>query len=445
MKLGEIFPIVLPTGEYCIYHPFENSIIECDGELFFLIKKLKENSIIFETIINNNQIMEIFQKNKFIEIDDKITLANNSKFKQEKEYPFRQITILPTSDCNMRCIYCYSNGGDSKKYVSWATAKKALDFIMDQLPNDQKNFYITFHGGGEPTLNFDLIKKCMEYVIEWSKKKNIIPRGQISTNGILTDEIIDFLCFNNMRIIYSIDGPPDIQNFQRPSITTKLSYNLVTSSLKKLIAKGANVDARVTITDYSVNRMCEILQHLAELGIKNILMEPINICGRGKENNLNVINPLLFSKKAIECLELADKYKIRLQFSSVKIGALYFDFCGVSGKNFCLTPDGLITACFEVSNLNDPGAEIFIYGKYDATTDKIIIDKSKLDYLKERKNINLHPCKNCFCKWHCGGYCSTKAYRKYGTIMTVNEEMCLITQQITLWQLNKLFHNKSLS
>ncbi len=131
----------------------------------------------------------------------------------------RKITLQITQKCNFRCSYCvYSEAfndrhrAHSLKSMTFETAKKGIDFLVDH-SRDLDSVNIGFYGG-EPLLEFELIKKCVKYAEEVLEGKTIT--YSITTNGsLLTDEIIDYFCNNNISTMISIDGPKEIQDKQR--------------------------------------------------------------------------------------------------------------------------------------------------------------------------------------------------------------------------------------
>lgn len=151
---------------------------------------------IFPTIkeeIQNNSLQEIYPTEKFI-------------------FSPNNLYLLVTNNCNLACRYCYANKVTrnlKKQAMPFTIAKKAIDFLFKQ---EKKDYQIAFFGG-EPLMNFSLIKK----VVDYCKEKDKIVQFFINTNAIfLNKDNIQFMKKNNFNITVSLDGGKKVQNFCRP-------------------------------------------------------------------------------------------------------------------------------------------------------------------------------------------------------------------------------------
>lgn len=151
------------------------------------------------------------------------------------------LILQVTHDCNLRCKYCcysslYKNRLRTSAMMDFNVAKVGIDdYIMRS--NTKKKLIISFYGG-EPLLNFQLIKRCVEYIKSRVRYKEIVFR--MTTNlTLLTDEIIDFLIKNEFRLLVSIDGPKHIHNKCRIFPDTKGSFDVVISNLKRIKERSA--------------------------------------------------------------------------------------------------------------------------------------------------------------------------------------------------------------
>lgn len=147
-----------------------------------------------------------------------------------------QITLEVTQKCNLRCFYCVYSGmfpskrTHSNRSMNFSVAKKAIDFYLTH-SQENPTPAITFYGG-EPLLNFPLIKECITYVKEKAKRK--INFG-ITTNGTLLNEnIINFLIKNNCRLTISLDGPKEIHDRYRRTIRRIGTFDIIMSNIEKI-------------------------------------------------------------------------------------------------------------------------------------------------------------------------------------------------------------------
>ncbi|QNU67994.1 Cys-rich peptide radical SAM maturase CcpM [Ruminiclostridium herbifermentans] len=147
------------------------------------------------------------------------------------------ITLQVTQNCNLRCNYCvysgsYHNRVHNNKRMSWETAKKALDFFHKHSSNSRE-ISVGFYGG-EPLLEFKLIKKSVAYIKELFNGKDVI--YTLTTNAtLLTEEMILFFSENNFNLVISLDGPKDIQNKNRIFADEhKGTFEIIMQNLNKI-------------------------------------------------------------------------------------------------------------------------------------------------------------------------------------------------------------------
>lgn len=163
--------------------------------------------------------------------------TKNIHYKLENQV--EMLILQVTQACNLTCSYCpYAYKGDkvsrshSNKMMSWEVAKQAIDFYYAHC-GDMNETCLTFYGG-EPFLNFPVIRKSVEYARELFQGKGLL--FQVTTNGtVVTDEVIDFLVSNRFDVMFSIDGPASIHDVNRKMKTGAGSFDLAFANLKKLV------------------------------------------------------------------------------------------------------------------------------------------------------------------------------------------------------------------
>ena len=330
------------------------------------------------------------------------------------------MTIFLTGSCNLRCRYCYARGGEKPSFIDLDFVKAAVNQFTDKT---KKNIKVSLHGGGEPTLAIDRIKQIDEFLKSQFDKVQY----NIQTNGVMDEETLDWVLNNIKGITVSIDGPPYIQDKQRPMVGNKPSSPFVEKTVKRLIdERGKKISTRSTITKFSVEKQTEIVEYFHNLGISNAQLESLTECGRCLDN-MNIYNTRpdfnVYIKNFFNALELAEDYGIGVFSTGISFKRFTSRFCGASGTNLCLTTDGYISACYEAVSGTE-GPDVFIYGKYDKKNGKIIIDDNKLNYLCQRRVQNMPDCQNCFMKWNCGGSCNARAVRATGDMYKPDKKTC---------------------
>ena len=150
------------------------------------------------------------------------------------------LCLQVTQNCNLRCEYCvfsgsYVNRVHSNKRMDWKVAKRAIDFLYEHSGNSDNEILIGFYGG-EPILEIDLIKKCVEYAKKTFRDKDV--QFNLTTNAtLLNDEIIDYLFQSDFAITISLDGPEEVQDLHRVWIDGSGSFNKVIKNIEKMLAK----------------------------------------------------------------------------------------------------------------------------------------------------------------------------------------------------------------
>jgi uncharacterized protein len=355
-----------------------------------------------------------------------------------KKSPVPNRALLLLSDrCNQRCVYCYGSAAETGGLMSFEIAKAAVDTVVQNAVSEKKTCAdIGFHGGGEPTINWEVLTQVMEYAKLRCKKSGIRLQSSICTNGQLPKERVSWLADNIVTITISMDGPPDIQNRQRPLENGGPSYDGVAATIDELDRLGKPYIFRVTITEFSESRMVEVYSHLtSRFHPRVVCIEPLFVCGRCATTQCKPPEANAFINGFKEISRLSRKPGISVQYSGGRIFMLDSCFCGASRDNFFITSRGEVTSCVEVSTREDPRSEIFIYGDLDISTGKFNYDIEKYQNLIGLRVQEFSSCESCFARWHCSGDCLTKAPDMKQLFTSRNPYRCEINKEITRHQL----------
>lgn len=348
------------------------------------------------------------------------------------DYKPTRAYILPTTACEFRCIYCFSKGGDKNISLDFKIAKATVDYIIQNSIEHGYSPRITFHGGGEPTLNWDLIKDASLYFQNEAKKYLLEPRISLVTNGFLTEEKINWIVKNISSITVSFDGPENIQNFQRPLANVADSFSHVVNTFNRLKAKGMRFGVRSTITEYNVNYLTKIVEMFVDFDVKSIHFEPLTQVGRSLETNVKGPDAESFIKNFKEAYMVAKKNHIKLRYSGLKNNKIGIYFCGASGRNFFVTPEGNVTTCHHPISSSDPASKIYYIGHYIEETNNFYLDEKKIKELSELSVLNSPACQKCFCKWSCSGGCFEQNRTDTGELLlNKRTDRCHITRELT--------------
>lgn len=240
-----IFQYKTPMGYY-FYETQKNEIIAVNKELYEYIKAIMEDDVTKKININQRTKGEYDElvSAGYLQLSyiENIEHMATPLLKLALDRKMERILLQVTQNCNLRCEYCvYSESKNpntrshSNNIMTFQTAKKAIDFYAKHsIDNDVKT--IGFYGG-EPLLNFKLIKEVIEYANEKFKGKEIV--YSITTNGtLLNDDIIDFFEENNVMLTVSLDGPKAIHDKNRRFLNGGGSYDIVMNNLNKVKEKS---------------------------------------------------------------------------------------------------------------------------------------------------------------------------------------------------------------
>lgn len=330
-------------------------------------------------------------------------------------------------DCNLACKYCFAGEGEyhgDRSLMSYEVGKKALDFLIANSGN-RVNLEVDFFGG-EPLMNFQVVKDLVAYGRSKEKEYNKKFRFTLTTNGVLLDdEVMEFANKEMANVVLSIDGRKEIHDLMRPTRNGKGSYDLVIDKFKKMaeMRKQTNYYVRGTFTHYNLDFSKDVL-HLADLGFKQISAEPVVATEEQpygiKEEDL----PKLFAEYDALAKEMVEREKAGKGFNFFHFmidltggPCLYkrLSGCGSGTEYLAVTPWGDLYPCHQFV-----GIEQFKLGNVDTGIEKTeLVDEFKLCnvYAKEK-------CKDCFARFYCSGGCAANSYNFHGNLLDAYDVGC---------------------
>lgn len=322
-------------------------------------------------------------------------------------------------DCNLACKYCFAEEGEyhgRRALMSYEVGKKALDFLIANSGN-RHNLEVDFFGG-EPLMNWQVVKDLVAYGREQEKIHNKHFRFTLTTNGVLlNDEVQDFVNKEMDNVVLSLDGRKEINDQMRPFRNGTGSYDLIVPKFQKL-AESRNQEKyyiRGTFTRNNLDFSKDIL-HFADLGFKQMSIEPVV----GEESDSYAIREEDVPIIKEEYDKLA---KIMIEREKEGKGFNFFHFmidldggpcvakrlsgCGSGTEYLAVTPWGDLYPCHQFV-----GQEEFLMGNVD---DGIVRPEIADDF----RSCNVYSkdkCRDCFAKFYCSGGCMANSYNFHGTI-----------------------------
>lgn len=388
--------------EKIIYDLLMNEIFKDENKYSELYSEYGEDSV-----------LEALSEIQYL-IDNKMLYTEEIKYENKIKPVIKAMCLNMTHDCNLRCEYCFASQGTyngEKAFLSFETGKKAFDYLVKSSGN-RRNLEVDFFGG-EPLMNFDTIKKLVDYGRSLEKEYNKHFRFTVTTNGVLlNEEKINYINENMDNVVLSIDGRKETNDRMRKTINGKGSYDLIIDNYKKFIVKRGNKDYFVRGT-YTSNNLdfCEDIIHMRESGFDKISVEPVVAKPDEKyalkEEHVEILKKE-YEKLAEYFIQSNNDKNKRFQFFHFNIeldgGPCIYKRsigCGAGTEYVAVTPAGELYPCHQFI-----GTEEFIIGNVDeGITNQVVVDKFK------NISVNDKPvCRNCWAKYFCSGGCHANAY-----------------------------------
>lgn len=363
-------------------------------------------------------LSEIIHEEPFNEEDLILWKKQKAKLVGEK-VELQNLCLVLSQDCNMRCIYCYENGGSfnkTRKIMDCSTIKKIVDWWISKIPQEISLVRVEFYGG-EPLLNISGFMYAIEYINEKMKQLNKKVRYFVITNGTLINgEILEVLKINKVTVTLSIDGDRESQNVNRRLLGNQDSYDIVIQNLHRLLDLNVRVLARITMTQGNVKRLFNSVVSLWEAGIDEVDCIAVLTNSeklRIREDDLIELRKTceMIQKKMVDNL-ITKKEKFFGNYLRI-IGSLYdnwdkfYPMCGYySYKKIYCTPDEELYNCEKLIGFNSECLGT--------------VDEIECIQLKERITSHTYSkkCAECVMRRVCGGYCYADA-KQYGNYLGV--------------------------
>lgn len=375
--------------------------------------------------------------------DEIVSLYNDKILFSEDDYekfaltavssPIKAMCLHIAHDCNLRCKYCFASTGDyneGRTLMSLDTGKKAIDFLIEH-SGDRKFLEVDFFGG-EPTLNFDVVKQIVEYARQRERQVNKIFRFTITTNGILlTDDMIDFINKEMNNVVLSIDGRKEVNDRLRVRVDGSGSYDRIIPNFKKLVEKrGKYKDwyVRGTYTKYNLDFSNDVM-HLYDLGFEQISVEPV------------MADPQMpYAITQSDLMQIFDEYeKLMEKITQIRRSGKFINFfhfmldldqgpcaikrlrgCGCGNEYVAISPNGDIYPCHQFVGISD-----YKMGSlYDDSFNYELKDTFAAAHVYSKPE-----CKKCWAKFYCSGGCNANNYIYAGDIHNAYKLSCEIQKK----------------
>lgn len=330
-------------------------------------------------------------------------------------------------DCNLRCTYCFASSGHfggQRLLMDLATGKKALDFLLEH-SGKRKACEVDFFGG-EPLMNFEVLKALVAYGRKAAQGLGKVFNFTLTTNGVLlTEEVQAFLNQEEISVVLSIDGRPEVNDRMRPMANGKGSYEVLIPKYQQFAASRNNENyiVRGTYTHFNTDFSRDV-SHLFELGFTHLSVEPVVAFPE---------EPYAFNAEDVELIkkeyEKLSQWYIVQYLEGREVDFFHFNVdlekgpclpkrltgCGAGYEYLAVTPEGDLYPCHQFV-----GRSEYLLGNVWEGLKKPEIGLT----FKEAHIYNKEKCRACWARFHCSGGCHANAYAHNGSILKPYEMGC---------------------
>lgn len=329
--------------------------------------------------------------------------------------------------CNLNCSYCFASQGKyhgDRALMSYEVGKQALDFLMDH-SGTRHNLEVDFFGG-EPLMNFDVVKRLVAYARSVEKERGKHFRFTLTTNGVLIDDdVIDFANREMSNVVLSLDGRKEVHDRYRVDYAGNGSWEKIVPKFQKLVQarQGKNYYMRGTFTHANPDFLKDI-QTMLDLGFTELSMEPV-VAASGDPAALTEADKEIVMQQYEELARLMlqrDKEGRPFTFYHYMIDlkggpCIYkrISGCGSGTEYMAVTPWGDLYPCHQFV-----GDEKFKLGNiWDGVENHAV--------QAEFAGCNVYAreeCRDCWARLYCSGGCAANAYHATGSVRGVYADGC---------------------
>ncbi len=349
------------------------------------------------------------------------------KLKKKTSGVVKALCLHVAHICNLNCSYCFASQGKyngERAVMSLEVGKRALDFLIEN-SGTRRNLEVDFFGG-EPLMNFDVVKELVKYARGREKETGKNFRFTLTTNGMLIDDdVIDFANRECSNVVLSLDGRREVHDRYRVDYAGNGSWERIVPKFQKLVEArgGKNYYMRGTFTHANPDFLNDIKEMLS-LGFRELSMEPV-VTSPDDPSALTEEDLPIVLRQYEELAELmqekrreGDPFTFYHYMIDLKDGPCIYkrvSGCGSGTEYMAVTPWGDLYPCHQFV-----GDEKFRLGDvWHGVDNKAIQDEF------ESCNVYARPeCRSCWAKLYCSGGCAANAYHASGSVTGIYEYGC---------------------
>lgn len=372
-----------------------------------------------------DQVLELKDAGKLFAPDTFAPMAG--QLKQKTAGVVKALCLHIAHTCNLNCSYCFASQGKyhgQRAVMSYEVGKRALDFLIEN-SGTRRNLEVDFFGG-EPLMNFQVVKDLVAYARSIEKEKGKNFRFTLTTNGVLVDDdVIQWANRECSNVVLSLDGRKEIHDRFRVDYAGNGSWEKIVPKFQKFVQARGGKDyyMRGTFTHANPDFLKDI-QTMLDLGFNELSMEPV-VCAADDPSALTEDDlPIVMEQyeKLADLMLQRDKEGRPFTFYHYMIDltggpCIYkrISGCGSGTEYMAVTPWGDLYPCHQFV-----GEERFCLGNiWEGVTNREIQKEFVCC------NVYAHPeCRDCWARLYCSGGCAANAYHATGSVTGVYEYGC---------------------
>ena len=372
-----------------------------------------------------DQIGELKEAGKLFTPDTFRPMADT--LKQKTAGVVKALCLHVAHTCNLNCSYCFASQGKyhgDRALMSLEVGKRALDFLIEN-SGSRHNLEVDFFGG-EPLMNWDMIKELVAYARRREKETDKHFRFTLTTNGVLVDE--DVIAFSNREmsnVVLSLDGRKEIHDAYRVDYHGNGSWETIVPKFQQFVEArgGKNYYMRGTFTHANPDFLKDI-QQMLDLGFTELSMEPV-VCAPEDPSALTAEDlPIVLDQYEKLAELMLERHKAGNPFTfyhymiDLKGGPCIYkrvSGCGSGTEYMAVTPWGDLYPCHQFV-----GEEAFKLGDiWQGVTNTA----TQCEFAA--CNVYARPdCADCWAKLYCSGGCAANAYHATGSVTGIYKYGC---------------------
>ena len=372
-----------------------------------------------------DQVEELRDAGKLFTEDTYEPMAD--KLKEKTSGVIKALCLHIAHTCNLNCSYCFASQGKyhgERAVMSFEVGKRALDFLVEN-SGTRRNLEVDFFGG-EPLMNFEVVKELVAYARSIEKEKGKNFRFTLTTNGVLIDDdVIEFANRECHNVVLSLDGRKEIHDRFRVDYAGNGSFDKIVPKFQRLVDSrdGKGYYMRGTFTHANPDFL-EDIKVMLDLGFNELSMEPV-VCAPGDPAELTDADMEIVKEQYEKLAELMLErhregrpftfYHYMIDLTGGPCIYKRISGCGSGTEYMAVTPWGDLYPCHQFV-----GDEKYLLGNiYDGVTNTA----AQCEF-KECNVYAREECRGCWARLYCSGGCAANAYHATGSVKGVYKKGC---------------------